>query len=87
MTALINHSKSSKKSAAKPNYKTPNYHQDTLISISPKDQIQPGTFEYAIQYLLDEKLDLSLFDSRYNNSGTGRKAYPASVNTGLSSKG
>ncbi len=79
MTALISDRQSTKKSTAQPNYKTPNYHQDTLLSISPKDQIQPGTFEYAIQYLLDEKLDLSLFDSRYNNSGTGRKAYPPSV--------
>ncbi len=79
MTALINDRKATKKRVAKPNYKTPNYHQDTLISISPHDQIQAGTFEHAIQHLIDGKLDLSLFDSRYNNSGTGRKAYPPSV--------
>ena len=69
--------KSDKK--GKPNYLAPNYQQDTMVVISPHEQIQPGTFEHAIQYLIDERIDLEVFDARYCNEGTGRKAYPPAV--------
>ncbi|SMN02413.1 Mobile element protein [uncultured Candidatus Thioglobus sp.] len=32
-----------------------------MVVINFQEQIQPGTFEYAVHYLLDNKLDLSLF--------------------------
>lgn len=50
-----------------PNYKAYNYDQSTLVVINFEDQIQPGTFEHAIHYLIDERLDLSVFDPRYQN--------------------
>ena len=38
-----------------------NYDQTSMVVINFKDQLQPGTFEYAVYYLINEKLDLSIF--------------------------
>jgi transposase len=62
-----------------PNFKNANYHQGTFIAISQEDQIQPGTFEHAIQHLIDNKLDLSIFHRRYNNTCGGAPAYDPGV--------
>ena len=43
------------------------------------DQIQPGTFEYAVNWLVDHEIDLSVFDARYRNDETGASAYHPSV--------
>lgn len=43
------------------------HRQDVLISVNFEDQLQPGTFEHAIHYLVENKLDLSIFSSRYKN--------------------
>ena len=37
------------------------YEQTVLLPINFKKQILPGTFEYTLHNLIDEKLDLSLF--------------------------
>ncbi|SMN01881.1 Mobile element protein [uncultured Candidatus Thioglobus sp.] len=58
-----------------PRYKDYNYDQSAMVVINFKEQIQPGTFEYAVHYLTDNKLDLSLFDEAYKNDKTGRVAY------------
>ncbi len=42
-------------------------------------QILPGTFEYTLSYLIDNEIDLSLFDNRYNNDETGAPAYDPSI--------
>jgi len=39
----------------------------------------PGTLEYAIHTLLEERLDTSSFDDRYRNDKTGRRAYDPKV--------
>ncbi|ATC94811.1 hypothetical protein PTUN_a2312 [Pseudoalteromonas tunicata] len=39
----------------------------------------PGTFEYALCYIVENKLDLTGFDAWYNNDKTGAAAYPPSV--------
>jgi len=62
-----------------PNFKNANYHQNTFVAISQADQIQIGTFEHAIQYLIDTKFDLSVFDKRYNNAKGGAAAYNPAV--------
>jgi transposase len=62
-----------------PNFKNANYHQGTFIAISQEDQIQPGTFEHAIQHLIDNKLDLSIFHRRYNNTCGAAPAYDPAV--------
>ena len=47
-------------------YKDVHYDQDKFIPASFHKQILPGTFEYTLSYLIDHKLDLSVFDRRYH---------------------
>ena len=58
-----------------PKFKPYNYDQSTMIVINFRDQLQPGTFEFAVHHLVDTKLDLSLFYPEYNNEDGGRPAY------------
>ena len=37
-------------------------------------QIQPGSFEYALDYLVDHELDRGALHARYNNDLTGAPA-------------
>lgn len=53
--------------------------QIKLVAISYSDQLQPGTFEFAINHLIDHKLDLSIFHARYNNEDGGRPAYDPAI--------
>jgi hypothetical protein len=45
-------------------YKHYDYSQGKFIPISFDKQILPGTFEYTIHYLIDNEIDLSVFDLR-----------------------
>lgn len=38
-------------------------------------QVQPGSFEYALDYLIDHEIDLSAIGRRYINDETGAPAY------------
>ena len=51
------------------------YAQDMLIPVSLQEQIMPGSLEYAICTLVDERMDMSLFDEKYYNDEKGRLAY------------
>lgn len=54
-------------------------HIDTsprFIAVDLERQLVPGTFEHALNYLIDHELDLSEFDARYRNDATGACAYP-----------
>ena len=53
--------------------------QSKLVAISYADQLQPGTFEFAINHLIDHKLDLSIFQTRYDNDDGGRPAYDPAI--------
>lgn len=55
------------------------YNQSAMVVINYLDQLQPGTFEHAIHYLIDNKLDLSIFHCKYNNNDNGRPAYDPAV--------
>jgi len=55
-------------------FKSYDYKQKMLVPISLEDQLVPGTLEYAIHHVVEERLDLSIFDDRYCNDETGRKA-------------
>ena len=61
------------------NYKPDLSCQNKFIPINFAEQILPGTFEYALCYIVENKLDLSGFDAWYNNDKTGAAAYPPSV--------
>ena len=56
-------------------YKPYSYAQGQLIPVNFAEQILPGTFEFALSQLIDQKLDLSIFDKRFRNDQTGSPAY------------
>jgi transposase len=58
-----------------PNFRPYNYDQTTMVVINYLEQLQPGTFEHALHYLVDNKLDLSVYYPKYQNEDTGRPAY------------
>ena len=60
-------------------FKDYNYDQSKLLPINFSEQILPGTFEHTLNYLVDNELDLSVFDSRYNNDETGCPAYDPAI--------
>jgi hypothetical protein len=53
--------------------------QGMLLPVSLGEQLQPGTIEYAIDYLVDNEIDLSGFASRYRNDETGAPAIDPSL--------
>jgi hypothetical protein len=55
------------------------YNQNAMVVVNFQDQIQSGTFEHALHYLAEHKLDLSIFDSEYRNHDTGRPAYDPAI--------
>ena len=42
-------------------------------------QLLPGSFEFALDYLIDNELDLSALDDRYRNDANGAPAYDPAV--------
>lgn len=61
------------------NYKPDLSCQNSFIPVNFSEQILPGTFEYALCYIIENKLDLSGFDVWYNNDKTGAAAYSPAV--------
>jgi transposase len=55
-------------------YKPSNEDQMVMLPISLQDQLVPGTLEHTINRLVDENIDLSVFDERYKNDVTGAAA-------------
>ena len=60
-------------------YKRYDYKQRLMIPVSLEDQLVPGTLEFAIHTLVEERMDLSVFDANYQNDETGRSAYDPKV--------
>jgi len=55
-------------------YKPYNYDQMVMIPISLPDQLEPGTLEYTINELVENYIDLSVFEERYQNDQNGAAA-------------
>jgi hypothetical protein len=55
-------------------YKPYNQKQGKWIPLSYADQILPGSFEYALNEIVEEHLDLSVFEQRYRNDEMGQLA-------------
>jgi len=56
-------------------------HIDTsprFLAVDLERQFLPGTFEHALNHLLDHEIDLSGFDARYGIDATGAAAYGTS---------
>lgn len=60
-------------------FKPYNYDQMVMIPITLKEQIEPGTLEYAIHQLVEEKIDLSVFEDRFKNDDTGAPAFSPKI--------
>ncbi len=60
-------------------YKPYDLNQDKFIAVSYADQILPGTFEHTLNTLVENELDLSVFEARYLNDRTGRPAYDPAI--------
>ena len=60
-------------------YQPYDLNQDKLISVRYRDQILPGSFEYALNEIIEEHIDLAPFAARYANDDTGRLAYDPAV--------
>jgi transposase len=60
-------------------YKAYDYSQGKFIPIHFDRQILPGTFEYSLHYLIDNEIDVSVFDARYRNDETGAPAYDPAI--------
>lgn len=60
-------------------YKPYDYNQMNMIPVSLDKQLVLGTLEYAIHYIIEEHLNLSIFNNRYKNDITGRKAIDPKV--------
>ncbi|RFC33232.1 MAG: Transposase [Candidatus Nitrotoga sp. SPKER] len=57
----------------------PIYKGLKLLPVDFKRQVIPGSFEYALCYLVDHELDLSAFNVRYKNDVDGASAYNPAV--------
>ena len=61
-----------------PRYKPVN--RDPLpLPVVLAEQVQPGTFEFALLHLVDHELDVSALDARFHNGETGASAYDPRV--------
>jgi len=55
------------------------YDQTVMLPVVLGRQLQPGSFEYAINYLVDQCVDRSVFDERYANDETGAPAIDPAI--------
>ena len=60
-------------------YKPVDRHLSKMLPVKFSEQIIPGTFEYALNWLVDHQIDMSVFDARYRNDETGASAYDPAV--------
>jgi transposase len=62
-----------------PRFKPYSYEQTKLIPLSLTHQIQPGTFEYALNLIVDTQIDLSIFNGNFHNDETGAPAFDPAI--------
>jgi len=60
-------------------YKAYSYEQSKFISVYFDEQLLSGTFEYALNHIVDHELDLSIFLARYKNDKSGASAYDPAI--------
>jgi transposase len=60
-------------------YKSYDYAQAVMVAVSLEEQLEPGSLEYTIHYVVEERLDLSDFDQQRSNDQTGRPGYDPRV--------
>jgi transposase len=60
-------------------YKVYDYNQTKLIPIDYSKQILPHSFEHAVSFIVDHRIDTSVFDAAYCNDDTGAPAYDPAI--------
>jgi transposase len=60
-------------------YKRYDFSQSILIPVSFEEQLIAGTLEFAIHTLVETRMDMSVFDTNYQNDETGRRAYDPKI--------
>jgi transposase len=60
-------------------YRDRSREQAYMLPVDVAEQLQPGTFEHTIDYLVDNEIDLSVFEERYDNDENGAPAYDPAV--------
>ena len=60
-------------------YKKYSNDQGIFLPVFFDKQILPGTFEYSLNHLIENELDISFFDERYKNDLTGARAYDLKI--------
>ena len=50
-----------------------------FLRVDVARQLLPGTFEHALNHLLDHEVDLAHFAARFRNDTTGAPAYPPAI--------
>jgi transposase len=50
-----------------------------FLAVDLQRQLVAGTFEHALDWLVDHELNLTSFDARYRNDANGAPAYPPSL--------
>ncbi len=57
----------------------PQDHNSLLLPAVLSDQVVPGGFAFALNYLVDHELDLSALDAQFKNDEVGASAYDPRV--------
>ena len=57
----------------------PQDHNSLLLPVVLSEQIIPGTFAFALNYLVDHELDLTSLDAQFKNDEVGASAYDPRV--------
>lgn len=60
-------------------YKHYDYSQAKMLPVRFEEQILPGTFEHTLASVIDERIDLSVFEARYRNDAVGAPAYDPAI--------
>lgn len=60
-------------------YKEYSYEQGIMIPVDFTKQIVPGTLEYTIHWIVNNKVDLSEIETKYKNDETGAPAYDPAI--------
>jgi transposase len=57
-------------------FKPYDYSQGLIVPVNLEEQIEPGTFEFALHHLIEARYDDSFLAEEFFNDATGRPAYP-----------
>src|SRR5262245_32198720 len=60
-------------------YRHYDFGQAKMLPVRFEEQILPGTFEHTLARVIDERIDLSIFEARYKNDEVGAPAYDPAI--------